>query len=49
MALQLGDKSTGEEAESPKVVVRSFVRHFIANIVMTGLAKCLQELEWSWI
>jgi len=49
IALQLRDKSTGVAAESPKVVERSFVRDFIAVIVVRGLAKCLQHLVWSWI
>jgi hypothetical protein len=49
MALWLGDKSTGIEAESPKVVERSFLRDFIPIIVMRGLVKCLQHLVWSWI
>jgi hypothetical protein len=49
MALGLRDKSTGIAAESPKVVERSFVRHFIGVIVVRGLAKCLQHLTCSWI
>jgi hypothetical protein len=49
MTLQLGDKSTGIAAESPKVVARSFVWDFIAIIVVSGLAKCLQHHVWSWI
>jgi hypothetical protein len=47
MALRLGDKSTGIAAESLKVVERSFVRDFIAVIVVRGLAKCMQHLIWS--
>jgi len=49
MALWLGYKSTGIAAESLKVVERSFVRDFIASIVVSGLAKCLHHLECSWI
>jgi hypothetical protein len=49
MALRLRDESTGVAAKSPKVVERSIVQHFIAVIVVRGLAKCLQHLVWSWI
>ena len=49
MAFRLGDKSTGAAAESLKVGETSFVRDFIAIIVVRGLAKCLLHLVWSWI
>jgi hypothetical protein len=49
MALRHGDKSTGVAVQLPNVVERSFVRDFIAISVLSGLAKCLQHLVWSWI
>jgi len=49
MALWLRDSLTGVAAESPKMVESRFVRHFIAVIVVSGLANCLQHLVWSRI
>jgi len=49
MALRLGNKSTGVAVESQKEVERRCVRDVIAINVVSGLAKCLQDLIWSWI